>query len=139
MFRALATRYHGMMDYLMAVFLIVFLFIFYSHFRGTALWVSVAVGAFMIVYSLVTNYEAGATGWISMRTHLGLDILVGFMLALSPWLFGVMSYGRWPRVYFILFGVAEIGIALITRPVPAGGPGSLFRGHRTGGHTLGHP
>jgi hypothetical protein len=73
-----------------------------------------------------------------MRVHIGLDVLVGFLLAASPWLIGVMSHELWPRVYFVLFGVAEIGIALITRPTPAAGPGSLFHGRGPGGHTLGH-
>ena len=55
---------------------------------GAETWVPVSLGAGAIIYSLMTDYELGATKGISMRTHLTLDLVSGILLAASPWIFG---------------------------------------------------
>ena len=76
----------------------------------------VALGASALVYSLMTDYELGATRTISMRTHLTLDLLSGLVLAASPWIFGFAD-----RVYLphLVLGIFEIGAALMTSRTPS--------------------
>ncbi|MDQ3278240.1 MAG: SPW repeat protein, partial [Bacteroidota bacterium] len=98
---------------------------------GAETWVPVILGASAILYSLFTDYEMGATSGISMRTHLTLDLLSGLLLAMSPWIFGFADVVYVPH---LVFGILEIGVALITRRDPAYGPG--HKTHHNGRHTM---
>jgi hypothetical protein len=50
--------------------------------------VPVILGMGVIAYSLVTDYELGIARLIPMSVQLGLDLLSGILLAMSPWLSG---------------------------------------------------
>jgi hypothetical protein len=113
--RIINTRVHGVLDYLVALILIGAPWIFGFARNGAETWAPVALGASAIVYSLLTNYELGAARVLSMKTHLGLDIASGFLLALSPWIFGFNHYVFAPH---LILGLLEIGAALMTDPLP---------------------
>ena len=114
--RILSTRAHGYMDYLMGVLLIAAPWLFGFAQNGAETWVPVILGASAIVYSLMTDYELGASRTISMRTHLTLDLLSGILLAASPWLFGFADYVSTPHV---VLGIAEIAASLMTKTHPS--------------------
>ena len=84
--RFISTKTHGVLDYLMGVILIAAPWVLGFARQGAETWVPVVLGAGAIIYSLMTNYELGMTKVISMRTHLGLDMMSGIFLALSPWI-----------------------------------------------------
>jgi hypothetical protein len=104
------------MDYLMGALLIAAPWLFDFADGGAETWVPVILGAGAIVYSLMTDYELGASRTISMRTHLTLDLLSGILLAASPWLFGFADYVYEPH---LILGILEIGAALMTKRVPS--------------------
>lgn len=109
------TRIHGYLDYLMGVVLIAAPWIFDFADGGPKQWVPIILGAGVIVYSLLTDYELGVMRMIPMPVHLGLDVLGGAFLAISPWLFGFANEIWWPHV---LFGLLEIGAGLMTQRAP---------------------
>jgi len=111
--RLISTATHGVLDYLMGVILIATPWIFGFDDRGPAMYVPIIVGSAVIVYSLFTQYEASLVDLIPMKVHLWLDGLGGALLAASPWLFGFADEVFWPH---LLFGLAEIGAALVTDP-----------------------
>ena len=82
---------------------------------GAETWVPVVLGAGVILYSLLTDYELGALRRLSMPTHLTLDLLGGIFLAASPWIFGFADYVYLPH---LIFGILEIGASLMTRRQP---------------------
>lgn len=51
-----------------------------------------------------------------MRTHPGLDLASGVLLAASPWLFGFAGDVWAPH---LIFGLLEIGAALMTKRSPS--------------------
>src|SRR3990170_6994994 len=108
----ISTKTHGIIDYLMALVLISAPWLFSFDRNGAETWVPVALGVGMILYSLITDYELGVTGILSMRAHLLIDILGGALLAVSPWLFGFHDYVSTPHV---VLGMAEIAGALLTK------------------------
>jgi len=55
--------------------------------NGAETWVPVVLGAGVIAYSLMTDYELGVVKAIPMRVHLSRDLGGGLLLAVSPWLF----------------------------------------------------
>lgn len=111
----ISTKSHGMLDYIMGVVLIIAPFLFDFANGEAAMWIPIIVGIAVILYSLFTDYEYGASPNITMRTHLGLDITGGLFLAVSPWLFGFADYVFWPH---LILGLAEVLAALMTEKVP---------------------
>jgi hypothetical protein len=114
--KIIPTRIHGILDYLVSVVLIAAPWLLGFARGGAETWVPVVLGMGSIVYSLLTNYELGASKKLSMRSHLNLDLLSGAFLAISPWLFGFNEYVYMPH---LIFGILEISVALLTDPVPA--------------------
>lgn len=113
--RWIGTRTHGYLDYIMGVLLIAAPWIFGFARDGAETWVPVLLGAAVILYSLLTDYELGVSPTLSMRTHLMLDLVGGALLAVSPWLFGFANYIWEPH---LIFGILEMGAALMTKQVP---------------------
>ena len=113
--RVIPTRIHGYVDYLMGVVLIAAPWILGFADGGPEQWVPVILGAGVILYSLLTDYELGVARVIPMQVHLALDVLGGAFLAISPWLFGFADEIWWPHV---LFGLLEIGAGLMTQSSP---------------------
>lgn len=112
--RFLSTRQHGVLDYLVGASLILMPWLLGFTVGGPETWVPVIVGAIVIVYSLMTNYEAGCVGVLTMPTHLAFDAAAGVFLAASPWLFGFAGVVRIPHV---VLGLLSIVVATSTRVV----------------------
>lgn len=79
-------------------------------------WLPVELGAGIIFYSLLTDYELGASRTLSMRTHLVLDFLGGVFLAVSPWLFGCDDY-VWQL--HLIVGIFDMAAAVFTKLHPS--------------------
>ncbi|MBM3210570.1 hypothetical protein FJZ39_04520, partial [Candidatus Saccharibacteria bacterium] len=54
-------------------------------------------------------------GVIPMKTHIAQDVVVGAVLALSPWLFGFADEPTNAWLPHVLVGIVVIGYALVTR------------------------
>lgn len=117
--KLLSTRVHGVIDYLMGVLLILLPFLGGFATGGAKQWVPIILGVAVIGQSLLTRYELGVIPVIPMSTHLMGDIVVGILLAVSPWLFGFADTVYVPHV---ILGIMEIGAGLVTRPVPDTAP-----------------
>lgn len=104
------TKTHGYIDYLMGLILIVLPFILdFPDGAATTLPIVLGVGTF--VYSLLTKYELGAKKVLSMKAHLGIDLVAGLLLIAAPWLFDFADEVFWP---FVILGVLEVGASLLT-------------------------
>lgn len=113
--RFIPTRVHGVIDYMMGVLLIIAPWLFRFAEGGAETWLPVVLGSAVIVYSLMTNYELGVAGVLSMPAHLWMDGIGGALLAISPWLFGFADVVWAPH---LVLGLVEIGAALMTHTVP---------------------
>lgn len=106
----ISTKVHGYIDYMTGA-LLVLLPLILDIDNFTASTVLIVMGAGVIVYSLVTDYELGLLKILAMKTHLGIDLLGGAFLIASPWLFGFADDIYLP---FVIIGIAEIGVSLLT-------------------------
>lgn len=113
--RVIPTRTHGMLDYGMGALLMVAPWLLGFADSGPEMWVPILLGAGVIVYSLLTDYELGVARAIPMPTHLALDAAGGVLLAASPWLFGFADEVWLPH---LVLGLLEIGASLMTRTRP---------------------
>ena len=110
--RFIGSIAHGTLDYLVAMLLIASPWLLNFYNGGAETWVPVCLGTATVIYSLITRYELGIYKVIPFKMHLGLDLLSGLVLALSPWLFGFVEMVFLPHV---LFGLMEMGTAAMTR------------------------
>ncbi len=132
--RVIPTRVHGVLDYLVGIVLIAAPFILGFSDNRPATMVPVVLGISALIYSLLTNYELGVIKVIPMSGHLILDFFSGVFLAASPWLLGFADRIAWPHV---VFGLLEIGAALMTVRTPTVGAGHSHHGGMGSG-TLAH-
>lgn len=117
MMKIIGTRAHGYLDYIVAILLIAAPWIFGFYEGGAASWVPIGLGLMTIIYSLFTKYELGVLRRLNMSTHLTLDVISGFLLALSPWL---LSFAHIVWLPHVIVGVFEIATASMTKIVPDG-------------------
>jgi hypothetical protein len=113
--RFLPTQIHGVVDYLAGIVFIALPWIF--DWDDAAKTILTIVGIAVILYSLLTRYELGVAKIIPMTTHLGLDLLGGIVLIVTPFIFDVdPDAAKWTMV---VLGVLEIGASLMTRTTAA--------------------
>ena len=90
--RFIPTKVHGVLDYLVAIALILAPWIFgFANIGGAAVIIPIVLGVGLIVYSLFTRYELGAFKLIAMPIHLVFDIVASLFLIASPFIFGSRS------------------------------------------------
>ena len=112
----ITTRVHGILDYIIGIALIAAPWIFGFANSGPETWVPVILGAGSILYSLITDYELGLAGILSMKSHLRTDIVVGLVLAVSPWIFGFANVVWAPH---LIVGLVILGVSMSTHAVPS--------------------
>ena len=109
--RFISRKFHAVLDYMAGVLLIASPWLFNFNDVTEAKWVAIAVGALILVMSMLTDYEGGASKTISMGTHLTMDVLAGLFLAASPWIFNFNDQVYLPH---LIVGLMEMGAGLFT-------------------------
>jgi hypothetical protein len=113
------TRIHGVIDYVVGIALIAAPWIFQFSDNDAAMWTAIGVGAALLVYSALTDYELGLVRTLPMPVHLLLDVGGGLFLAASPWLFGFADESENVWVPHVVVGLADVAIAAMTTRRPA--------------------
>jgi hypothetical protein len=96
--RLILTTAHGLADYVVG--LIVVGLPFYFVWTGATRVAFVTLGLFVILYSLLTDYELGLVRALRIRFHLVLDALFGLAMLATPTLLHLPNSSRIP-VYVI--------------------------------------
>ena len=122
--RFIPTRVHGMLDYASGLLLIVAPYLFGFADGTAAQYIPQALGAGILLMSLITDYEFSLAKLVPMPVHLGVDVAGGLLLAASPWLFGFADRVYWPH---LILGLAEIGAGLMTRTASDARTGAELR------------
>ena len=111
----ISSKVHGVLDYTVSVLFIASPWLFGFDRGGAETWIPVIVGAGSIFMSLYTDYEVGAMRSIPLPTHLGIDIIAGIFLAVSPWLFGFSHFVFAPH---LVMGLFETAAGILTERSP---------------------
>ncbi len=113
----MSTRTHGILDYIIGLALIAAPWLFGFASDGAETWIPVALGAAIILMAAMTNYELGMIKAIPMKAHLGVDVLAGLFLAVSPWL---LDYDEVVWVPHLVVGLLILVSGVVTQRVPGG-------------------
>ena len=114
--KKVSTRAHGIMDYISGLIIIASPWLLNFADGTIAQWLPVVIGVVLLLSSIMTNYESGLVRIIPMPVHLWLDIFVGALLLVSPWVFGFAD-----RIYLphVIFGLFEMGAGFMTQTHPS--------------------
>ena len=69
------------------------------------MWAPMVLGASVVVYNMLTDYEYGLVGVFPMAVHLSMDVIGEIFLAVSPWIFGFSDRMWMPHV---ILGAMEL-------------------------------
>jgi hypothetical protein len=118
--RFIPTKVHGILDYVVAIALILAPFIFgFSGIGGAAVVIPVVLGIGLFVYSLFTRYELGLVKLIKMPVHLVFDVVASLFLIASPFLFGFINEAPNAWLPHIVVGAAVIVVVIFSQPQPS--------------------
>lgn len=119
--RFVPTAVHGVFDYVGAIGLIASPFIFgFADMGGIAVFLPIVLGAGLLLYSLLTDYELGIPGvkFIPMSVHLTVDFVASALLAVAPFLFGYANLGLNVWLPQVIAGVSVILLVLVSKTDP---------------------
>ena len=103
---------HGILDYFFGVLIASSPWIFGFTNQHLAPQIAVVLGVIVILYSIVTDYEAGVLRFMPFSGNLFFDFVVGVALAGSPIHFAM---GGRAGLVFVILGIMQIAIVLLTR------------------------
>jgi hypothetical protein len=109
--RFIDSRTHAVIDYMSGILFIASPWLLGFANLGAAMILPSIMGISIIMLSLLTDFEYGLLPAVSLPTHLTIDVFIGLMLLLSPWIFGFTARVMWPHV---IFGMVPIISGLFT-------------------------
>jgi hypothetical protein len=109
--KPISTKMHGYLDYLMALVQIALPGVLQFDYKTTAGLIPVCLGIFIILYSLITNYEMGLLQVLPMKVHFALDI-VGAVVLLMFALFS--DFSKTVRVAYLVIAALEIVVVALS-------------------------
>jgi hypothetical protein len=114
--RFIPTRFHGILDYIVGILLIIAPWILNFSDVDYATWTAVIAGIIVLVQAVFTDYEVGIIPKIPMKSHLMTDFGLGVILAISPWLFDFDERVFLPH---LIVGIFIVLSSLTTHRVPS--------------------
>jgi len=109
--RFIPSAFHGVLDYAVALTLIVGPFLL--GFEGPAKLLAIAGGVGLFLYSLITDYSISARKMLPFKTHLVFDFIAAVVLVLAPYIFGFDGIAQ---IFYQVIGAAVIVVVLVTNP-----------------------
>jgi hypothetical protein len=105
---------HAALEPIVAIVLIAAPWIFGFNDVGSSTATSIAVGAIMLISGLSTRWRFSLVKLIPMRTHFRMDLVLGAVLIVAPFVFGDSDRGDATR-FLVIIGILELATALSTR------------------------
>jgi hypothetical protein len=109
--------FHGVLDYIMGIFLIVAPNLLgFSDTGGAASWLARIAGVIVLLQAMCTAYEVGVIKMIPISMHLAADYVIGVLLAVSPWLFGFANRSSTAMITMLVAGIFVLATTAMTEP-----------------------
>ena len=114
--RFVTKTIHAYLDYPVALALIVLPFVLQlGASNPLALWLSVGTGVAAFVLTLLTDHQLGVFRVLPYRFHLAVDLMVGIVFAVAPFVFGFTGIDA---LYYWANAAAVLIVVSLHRPEP---------------------
>ena len=110
----LPLKAHAALEPIVAIVLIAAPWIFGFNDVGSSTAVSIAVGVLMLISGMTTRWRLSIVKLIPLRTHFRMDLVLGVVLIVAPFVFGDSDRGDATR-FLMIMGILELVTALGTR------------------------
>src|SRR3954454_23212102 len=110
----LPLKAHAALEPIVAIVLIAAPWIFGFDDVSSATAVSIAVGVLMLISGMSTRWRMSLVKLIPLRTHFRMDLVLGAVLIVAPFVLGDSDRGDATR-FLVIMGILELGTALMTR------------------------
>lgn len=87
----------------------------FSDVGGAAVILPRIIGVVVILSELTVRGSFSGMGLVPMKDHIIMDVLMGALLAASPWLFSFSDEGANASMPHLVVGIMMIGYALMTQ------------------------
>ena len=116
----ISTAFYGVLNYIIALTLIGSPWFFgLKDVSSAAFLLPLYIGWLQLIMAIFVDNETGFVKKFPMQIHLALDVVMGFILAVSPWLysFSTKNSGKafWPA---LLIGCLLFFLGLFTKNSP---------------------
>jgi len=112
----ISTSIYGVLGYIVSLTLIASPWLFdLVNISSAALFLPIYIGWLQLIMCIFSNNEAGIIKRFPMPMHCTLDVFMGFVLLVSPWLYTFSSKAFWPEL--ILGGLLLI-MGIFTKKSP---------------------
>jgi hypothetical protein len=108
------TKLHALSDYLCGPLLIASPWIFNFYDKSAQTLLPISIGTLLIIYSLFTKYESSLFKALDLKAHLIIDLMLGTLLAISPWLFRFNEIVYGPH---LILGLIMISVSFLSESV----------------------
>src|SRR5471030_3017271 len=115
------TSFFGYCSYILAIVTGASPWLFgFAHFGGACLFLPLLFGWFQLIMSIFSNTEGGMVGVFPVQMHAVLDVISGFVLLVSPFLYGFTPNVWAPHVILggllFLFGIGVKNSPFTNKP-----------------------
>src|SRR3954463_12248640 len=110
----LPLKAHAALEPIVAIVLIAAPWIFGFDDVDSATAVSIAVGVLLLISGMTTRWRLSLMKLIPLRTHFRMDLVLGMVLIVAPFVFGDSDRGDATR-FLVVMGILELATALGTR------------------------
>jgi hypothetical protein len=112
----ISTAFYGVLNYILSLTLIASPWLFgLVDISSAALFLPLYIGWLQLIMAIFSNNETGFIKQFPMTIHFTLDVLMGFILLVSPWLYTFSSKAFWPE---LLMGGLLLCMGLFTKKSP---------------------
>jgi hypothetical protein len=110
------TAVYGVLNYILSFTLIASPWLFgLVNVSSAALLIPIYIGWLQFIMAVFVDNEAGFVKQFPMQIHLVIDVLMGFILMVSPWLYTFSSKVFWPE---LLLGGLLFCLGIFTKKSP---------------------
>lgn len=118
----ISNTFFSYFNYLLAITMMVSPWLFgFVHIGGAALFFPFMFGWHQLLMAIFSKAKGGMVGIFPIQMHLFLDTIAGFVLFVTPWMYGFAGKGVWlPHVVFgliiFILGVGTKNSPLTNQP-----------------------
>jgi len=110
------TAVYGVLNYLLSFTLIAAPWLFgLANVSSAALFIPIFIGWLQFIMAVFVDNETGFVKQFPLQMHLVLDVLMGFFLMVSPWLYTFSDRAFWPE---LLLGGLLLFLGIFTKKSP---------------------